>query len=150
MLQFETTQVVYLASAAFVAAMVRGFSGFGSALIYLPFAAQVLSPFQALTTLVIFDLLGPLPILRQAWRDCDPRDLRRLLAGLILGLPIGLWVLTLVAPEVFRYAVSCVALFMVAWCWACATAGRCRRRLFSAPAGCRAFCKAWQAFPDRR
>jgi len=114
MLQFETTQVVYLASAAFVAAMVRGFSGFGSALIYLPFAAQVLSPFQALTTLVIFDLLGPLPILRQAWRDCDPRDLRRLLAGLILGLPIGLWVLTLVAPEVFRYAVSCVALFMVA------------------------------------
>lgn len=113
-LGFDPGQIGLLVAAAFVAATVRGFSGFGSGLIYLPLAAQVLTPFQAITTIVIFDLLGPLPILRRGYRDCEPRDLARLLTGLILGLPLGLWILTLVAPEVFRYAVSLVALFMVA------------------------------------
>jgi uncharacterized membrane protein YfcA len=107
-------QLALLGSAAFLAALVRGFSGFGSALVYLPIAAQVLTPFQAITTIVIFDLIGPLPLVRQASRDCDVGDLVRLLAGLILALPLGLLTLTLVAPEVFRFTVSFVALFMLA------------------------------------
>ncbi|MFZ5963959.1 sulfite exporter TauE/SafE family protein [Thalassococcus sp. BH17M4-6] len=113
LLDLAPTNISLLVAAAFVAACVRGFSGFGSGLIYLPVAAQILTPFQALTTIVIFDLLGPLPILRRGWRDCDRQDLRRLLTGLVVGLPIGLTILTVVAPEVFRYAVSLVALFMV-------------------------------------
>lgn len=111
--QFELSELLFLAAAAFVAALVRGFSGFGSGLIYLPLAAQVLSPFQAITTMVIFDLLGPLPIMRRAIRDCETPDLLRLITGLVIALPIGLFTLTLVAPEVFRYTVSLIALFVV-------------------------------------
>jgi len=112
--QFDTSQLVLLGCATFVAGLVRGFSGFGSALVYLPLAGQVLSPFQALTTLVIFDLLGPLPIVRRTIRDCEPSDLLRLITGLVVALPIGLFTLTLVAPDVFRYTVSFVALFLLA------------------------------------
>ena len=111
--QFEFSELLFLAAATFVAALVRGFSGFGSGLIYLPLAGQVLSPFQAITTIVIFDLIGPLPIIRRAIRDCETHDLLRLITGLIIALPIGLFTLTLVAPEVFRYTVSFVALFVV-------------------------------------
>jgi len=110
---YNPSQLALLGGAAFLAALVRGFSGFGSALVYLPIAAQVLSPFQALTTIVIFDLLGPLPLVRQASRNCDAADIARLVAGLILALPLGLFTLTLIAPEVFRYTVSFVALFML-------------------------------------
>jgi len=111
--QFDVSQIVLLGCATFVAGLVRGVSGFGSALVYLPLAGQVLSPFQALTTLVIFDLLGPLPIVRRAIRDCEPSDLLRLIIGLVIALPLGLYTLTLVAPEVFRYTVSFVALFLL-------------------------------------
>jgi uncharacterized membrane protein YfcA len=109
----EITDAAILAGAAFLAALVRGFSGFGSGLIYLPLAGIVLSPFQALTTIVIFDLLGPLPLVRRALRQCEGRDLMRLVTGLILALPIGLYVLTLAPPETFRYAVSTVALVLL-------------------------------------
>jgi len=50
-----------LVAAAAVAGLVRGFSGFGTAMVYLPVAGQILSPFEALTTLLIMDLVGPLP-----------------------------------------------------------------------------------------
>lgn len=110
---YDPTEITLLVFAAFLAAAVRGFSGFGSGLVYLPIAAQVLGPFEALTTIVIFDLVGPLPILRRAVRDCEVTDLIRLIAGLIVALPIGLLVLTRAPVEAFQYAVSFVALFML-------------------------------------
>lgn len=111
---FDPAQTGFLAAAAFLAGLVRGFSGFGSALVYMPLAAQVLTPFQALTTLVIFDLIGPLPLVRRAMRQCEPSDLARLIAGLAVALPVGLFVLTLLSPDVFRYTISGLALVLLA------------------------------------
>ena len=110
---YDTTHLTFLVGAAFLAALVRGFSGFGSGLVYLPLAAQVLTPFEALTTIVIFDLIGPLPIVRRAGRECEKTDLFRLMSGLVVALPIGLFILTLVPPEAFRFAISFVAIFLL-------------------------------------
>jgi uncharacterized membrane protein YfcA len=103
-----------LAAAAFVAGLVRGFAGFGTAMIYLPAAGAVLPPFSALTTLALFDLVGPLPLIPRALREGAPRDVLRLAAGLALALPLGLFALSQVSPEVFRYAVSATALALLA------------------------------------
>lgn len=103
-----------LAAAAFVAGLVRGFSGFGTAMIYLPVAGQILSPFAAITTLVVFDMIAPLPTVPRALRDGHKADVLRLIAGLILGLPLGLFLLSLASPELFRYAVSGIALALLA------------------------------------
>ncbi|MBO9444646.1 sulfite exporter TauE/SafE family protein [Ruegeria sp. R14_0] len=100
--------------AALLSGIVRGFSGFGTALVFLPLATPFLGPFGALIGLTIMDIFGPLPNLRRAWQAVDRGDLVRLLLGCALVLPVGLWLLTLVAPEVFRYAVSLLALFMLA------------------------------------
>ncbi len=101
-------------SAAFLGGIVRGFSGFGTALVFLPLATPHLGPFGALIGLTIMDIFGPLPNLRRAWSAVDRGDLLRLVLGCALVLPVGLWVLTQVEPEVFRYAVSLIALFMLA------------------------------------
>ncbi|MGV6812526.1 MAG: sulfite exporter TauE/SafE family protein [Brevirhabdus sp.] len=103
-----------LAVTVFVAGLVRGFAGFGTALVYLPVAASVLEPVWAIITVVIFDLVGPALILPRALRDGHPRDLMRLLAGCAIGLPIGLALLFVMAPDLFRYAVSIVSLLMLA------------------------------------
>lgn len=102
-----------LALAAFAAGLVRGFSGFGTALVYLPVAGMVLSPFHAIATVITMDIFGPLPNVRRAWRDAERGDLARLVAGGVLGLPLGLYLLTRVTPDVFSYTVSAVALGMV-------------------------------------
>jgi len=98
---------------AFVAGVVRGFSGFGTAMIYLPVAGGILSPLEALTTLVCMDLVGPVPNLRRAIRDGTPDDILRLSIGLVIALPLGVWALSLVAPQVFRYGVSIITFVLL-------------------------------------
>ncbi|SEM79663.1 TSUP family transporter [Palleronia pelagia] len=100
--------------AAVMAGIVRGFSGFGTAMVFLPVAGQYLPPVAALSVLLAMDLLGPLPNVPAAWRSAERRDLGRLTLGLLLGLPLGLGLLVVIAPEVFRYAVSITALVLLA------------------------------------
>ena len=109
-LGLELWEIALLGATVFVAGTVRGFSGFGGALIYLPVAGQVLPPFAVLTTVILFDMIAPLPNLPRALRDGARGDIARLVAGLLLFLPLGLYVLTLVPPEAFRWAVSLLSL----------------------------------------
>ncbi|WP_273250588.1 sulfite exporter TauE/SafE family protein [Sediminimonas qiaohouensis] len=102
--------LVWLMLGAFAAGAVRGFAGFGTAMVFLPVAALFLSPVWALIALVVMDAFGPLPNLRRAVRDGRMGDLGWLLAGTVVALPVGLSVLYAVSPVVFRYAVSIVAL----------------------------------------
>lgn len=99
--------------AALVAGLVRGFTGFGSGLVFMPVAAQVLPPFGAIMALTLMDILGPVPNLRRAWGDVDRSDLGRLLTGCLLALPIGMLALTYVSPSLFALLVSLLALAML-------------------------------------
>ncbi len=129
-LAFETPGLGWLCLAALAAGTVRGFSGFGTALVYLPVAGMFLPPFHAIATVIAMDLLGPVPNLRAAWRAADGPDLARLLAGVVVGLPAGLLLLSQASPDLFRVAVSLIAIGMVA---ALLTGVRLRRR--PGPAG---------------
>jgi uncharacterized membrane protein YfcA len=102
--------LVWLVVAALTAGLVRGFAGFGTAMIYMPVAGQVLGPFGALATLTIMDVIGPIPLLPRAWREADRRDMLRLALGLVVAMPVGLWFLGMLDPKVFRYGVSLIAL----------------------------------------
>lgn len=106
MLTLSPAEIAILAGAAFVAGIVRGFSGFGTAMIYLPVAGQVVPPVWAVTTLVVMDLVAPLPNAPAAWRVADKKELSILLGGMLVALPLGLLALLSVPAEVFRYAVS--------------------------------------------
>ncbi|WP_171126507.1 MULTISPECIES: sulfite exporter TauE/SafE family protein [unclassified Ruegeria] len=107
------TGLAVIIFAAFLGGIVRGFSGFGTALIFLPIATPYLGPFGALIGLTIMDIFGPLPNLRRAWGAVDRGDLLRLVGGCAILLPVGLWLLTQVEPDVFRYTVSILAIAML-------------------------------------
>ena len=102
----------WLIAGTVLAGFVRGFSGFGTALVFMPVAGQLMSPIWALTVLVVMDVFGPLPNLPRARRDGNPRELALLCVAMILALPLGLMVLTSIRPELFRYAVSALALLV--------------------------------------
>lgn len=106
-------QFALLLAAAGLAGLVRGFAGFGTAMVYLPIAGQVLSPIWALVTLVIMDFVGPIPNLPRGWRDADRPDLGRLVIGMALTLPIGVSLLAVLEPYVFRYGISALSLVLL-------------------------------------
>ena len=110
---FALPGLEWLAVAAIVAGVVRGFSGFGTAMIYLPVAGQILPPFEALMTLMVMDFFGPLPNVPRAIKDGHPGDVARLGVGLFIAFPIGIAVLAISDPQFFRYSVSIVALLLL-------------------------------------
>ncbi len=106
--------LVVLIGAALLGGIVRGFSGFGTALVFLPIASPYLGPFGAIIALTIMDIFGPLPNLRRAWEQVNRGDLARLLISCAIALPLGLLLLERTDPELFRYAVSALSLTMLA------------------------------------
>lgn len=105
--------LAWLIGAVFLAGLVRGFAGFGTALVFMPIAASVTSPIWAIIMMMLFDLFGPIALLPRAWRDGEPRDVSLLGLGALIGLPIGLYFLTRMDPIVFRWLVSVLSLMML-------------------------------------
>ncbi|MEQ6202736.1 sulfite exporter TauE/SafE family protein [Sulfitobacter sp. HNIBRBA2951] len=103
---FATEGLVWLVAAVFVAGLVRGFAGFGSAMIIMPVASSVLSPVEAVIFLIVAEVVGPLPNAPAAWRDGAPRDVGLLICGAVMALPLGIWALTSMDATAFGWVVS--------------------------------------------
>ena len=107
--------LIWLIVAVILSGLVRGFAGFGTALVFMPIAASVTSPIWAIIIMMSFDLLGPVALLPQAYRDSEPREITFLGIGALVGLPIGVYFLTKMDPIIFRWIVSCLSLLMLAF-----------------------------------
>jgi uncharacterized membrane protein YfcA len=98
---------------AILAGAVRGFSGFGSAQIYIPLIAAVYSPRVAAVTLLIIDTLGAAPFTVRAFAYCTwPEVLPMYIAA--IAVPIGTLALLVIDPIVLRWFIAILVLSLVA------------------------------------
>lgn len=104
----------WLAAAAVLAGLVRGFSGFGAAMIFLPLAGMVVRPEVAVPLLFVADNLATLHITLPSFRRCCWAEILPLAAGATLTIPLGVAVLVAADPETMRWAISLMILVAVA------------------------------------
>lgn len=97
-----------------VAGIVRGFAGFGAALIYIPLASHFIPPVWCIVSIIPAELIGPLALIPRALREGDRRHIPMLAVGAVIGLPIGVTALKMADPEIFSWTVALMALGMVA------------------------------------
>ncbi|CTQ48415.1 sulfite exporter TauE/SafE family protein [Jannaschia donghaensis] len=114
--------LTWLALVAVIAGLVRGFAGFGTALIYVPLASLSLPPLWVLVTLTVMDLIGPLPAIPKALRDGQPRQVALLAGTAAVTLLPGLWLLDRLPVDGFRWLVAVLCLLTVGlmvsgWRW---------------------------------
>jgi uncharacterized protein len=109
-----STPFLIAAAVAFVASMVRGFSGFGAAMIMTPVFSALYGPEVGITLCLLLEILMALPLLPRAVRHVDWRRIGLLLLAAIFGAPLGNFVLTKVAPEPMRWVISAIVLSAVA------------------------------------
>ncbi|MGI8527113.1 MAG: TSUP family transporter [Pseudolabrys sp.] len=95
---------------AVVAGVVRGFSGFGSALIYMPLISTLYGPRVAAPTLLLIDTICSLPFAIQATPQCNWREVTPVSIGGALALPLGVMALIVVDPLSLRWAISMLVL----------------------------------------
>jgi uncharacterized protein len=100
--------------AAALAGAVRGFTGFGAALVFIPIASSIVEPWQAVVLLFVIDSVTTLPLLPNAFRHCTWREVIPLTLGAAAMVPVGAYFLLSVDPTALRWALSALALAAVA------------------------------------
>ena len=103
-----------VALAIFFAAILRGFTGFGFALAAVPLLSLALEPARVVPIVVLLQAVAAFADLRGSWRACDWRSARWIVAGLAVGTPIGIVLLTSLAPDRVRLAIGFLILASVA------------------------------------
>jgi uncharacterized membrane protein YfcA len=100
-------------AAMLVAGLVRGFAGFGAAMIFMPAASAFIDPRSAVVMLWIADTLPSLQIVVPALREFRWRQVAPAAAGYAVGVPFGAWWLTHADPVALRWFMA--ALVGVLW-----------------------------------
>ena len=104
---------LWVAAAAVLAGLVRGFSGFGTAMVYVPVASALYEPKVAVVQLFVFDVVATLPLLVGAMRQCTWREIVPLLVGAVIGVPIGVQLLLVADPVLLRWFISITILLIL-------------------------------------
>ena len=115
--------VVIVAGAA-VAGFVQGLAGFGFSMVAMSFWAWTLDPRLAAVLAVACALAGQILAAVTVRRGFDARRLLPFVAGGLAGIPIGVAVLPLLDPALFK---ALIGGFLATWCPFMLAAGRLRR-----------------------
>ena len=104
-----TPGLVWLMLVIGIAGLVRGFAGFGTALILVPVANIFLDPKQVVTVIVLTGIASNAVILPRAWRQGSRGEVGVLVVAAVVTVPIGLWLLEVLDKTTVRWAITVVA-----------------------------------------
>ncbi|MEM7711760.1 MAG: sulfite exporter TauE/SafE family protein [Pseudomonadota bacterium] len=90
LLALTTGEAIVLAGVAFVAGVVRGFTGFALSALVMVAAVLILPPIELIPMLWWLEMTASLLMVRSGWAEADRRVALRLVLTSAIGLPIGL------------------------------------------------------------
>jgi uncharacterized protein len=94
----------------FVAGIIRGYSGFGFAMVAVTSISLVLPPVQAVPVVLILEVLASIRLVPQVWKDIDWYSLRWLLVGSLFATPVGAYLLVNIPVLPMRISISLLVL----------------------------------------
>jgi uncharacterized membrane protein YfcA len=105
--EISLATAIAICAIAFVSGTARGFSGFGSALIFMPLASSLAGPRLVAALLLIIDFVAAAPLIPNAWKQADRGATAVMVSGALVGVPIGTYFLSRLDPVTTRWTISC-------------------------------------------
>ena len=100
-------------AAVLLAGVVRGFSGFGAAMIMVPVLAALYGPVRAVPIALLLEMAVSLPLVPPAVRLVDWKRISLLLVSAGVAIPLGVWALRTLDEAVTRYILSAIVISAV-------------------------------------
>lgn len=111
---FSTPGLIWLCVAIGMAGLVRGFTGFGTALIFVPVANIFLEPKQVIVVIALTGIASNAVILPRAVREGSLIEVGLLVLAALVTVPLGLALLEVLDKTTVRWAITFVAGGMLA------------------------------------
>jgi uncharacterized membrane protein YfcA len=99
---FDVTIILLAGAIVFAGHLVKGITGFGSALFAVPLLLLILDVKFVTPVFLLFDVTSGLILVGRNWRSIDRRLLLLLLGGMMLGTGLGTWVLLSFSHEILK------------------------------------------------
>lgn len=107
----------------FVAALLRGYAGFGSSLLMVPVLALAIGPTPAVAISLLLEGLATMMLVPSSLKYANRTALWTMGPAAVLGIPFGHLALVSLDPSVTNVAISAVITVMAAMVWRGATLG---------------------------
>ncbi len=109
--------LIFLILSILVAAFIRGYSGFGFAMIGVVALSIVLEPVQVVPVILMLDVIASLWLLPGVWSKIDWKTLSWLSVGVFAGTPAGVFLLANMPANLMRGAIAVVVLILTVFLW---------------------------------
>jgi uncharacterized protein len=97
-----------------LAGLVRGFSGFGSALVYMPLMSALYGPRIAAPSMAVIDVLAAVTFVSTVWRQAAWREVLPLAVSALIAAQFGSLILKYADPILLRWFITILVLAVVA------------------------------------
>lgn len=105
---------VLLVLATILGGLVRGFTGFGFAMVFMPIASMAVGPVRAIGLIWAVDAVFAFPIAAKSFARADWHEVLPLLFAASLAIPVGIMLLTSIDPYVMRWLLAGLVLLVLA------------------------------------
>ena len=95
-----------LVAIVMVGGIMRGFAGFGTTLIMVPFFSLLMSPTEAVFIALATDVFVMLPLLPRATKNAQWNHIWPMIIGSFLATPLGVMVLTVANPQFMKILIA--------------------------------------------
>ncbi len=110
-------QLAFAIVIIFLAAIVRGFSGFGFSLLAITALSLIYTPAEIVPSIFMLELAASINLLPSIWKDIHWRSLAPLTLGCLIATPIGVWFLAHIAPAPMQLALAIFVLVATGLLW---------------------------------
>ena len=97
---------VFALCAVFVAAFIRGLTGFGFALILAPILLLILSPTSVVVVNLLLGLLSNIVVLSYSFKNVNLKKISPMIISSLFGIPVGAWIISVTAPSALKILIG--------------------------------------------
>jgi uncharacterized membrane protein YfcA len=91
----------------------RGFLGFGAALLIVPVLSAILTPEEALVIVFLIELPTVIYLMPGAYKQGDPKTVAPIILAMFFTIPVGVYFLVSTDPAIIKVVISLLVLAMV-------------------------------------
>jgi uncharacterized protein len=110
-IQLSLSEVFLIVFTVFIASIIRGFNGFGFSAICISGFSFILPAIEIVPIILILEVMISIFMIPYIWNKIDWGFVIKILVGIIIGSPIGLYLLKYLNPETTHLLVCLIIIF---------------------------------------
>ena len=108
---FSLSEFLFILSIVFIASIIRGFNGFGFSAICISGFSFILPAIEIVPIILILEVFISIFMIPYVWNKIDRSFVFKLLIGIAIGSPMGLYLLKYLSPETTHLYVCLIIIF---------------------------------------